>query len=82
LAESANSRVGLYRLFTKIWGSLAVNGKPIRNGGELVERVTSTPIGDTLTVTVLREGKHTTRDLGGQGSTGEMTDAISQAPEK
>jgi DNA-directed RNA polymerase specialized sigma24 family protein len=28
LAESANSRVGLYRLFTKIWGSLAVNGKP------------------------------------------------------
>src|SRR5580704_15038166 len=27
LAESANSRVGLYRLFTKIWGSLAVNGK-------------------------------------------------------
>ena len=22
LAESANSRVGLYRLFTKIWGSL------------------------------------------------------------
>jgi len=37
---------------------VAVNGKPIRNGGELVERVTSTPIGDTLTVTVLREGKH------------------------
>ena len=26
---------------------------------------------------VLREGKHTTRDLAGQGSTGEMTDAIS-----
>ena len=37
---------------------VAVNGKPIRNGGELVERVTSTPIGDTLTVTVLREGRH------------------------
>jgi serine protease Do len=37
---------------------VAVNGKPIRNGGELVERVTSTTIGDTLTVTVLREGKH------------------------
>ena len=34
-----------------------VNGKPIRNGGELVERVTSTPIGNTLTITVLREGK-------------------------
>src|SRR6202035_42033 len=28
LAQSANSRVGLYRLFTKIWGSLSVNGKP------------------------------------------------------
>ena len=37
---------------------VAVNGKPIRNGGELVDRVTSTPIGDPLTVTVLREGKH------------------------
>ena len=33
----------------------AVNGKPIHNGGELVDRVTSTPIGTTLTVTVLRE---------------------------
>jgi serine protease Do len=36
---------------------VAVNGKPIRNGGELVDRVTSTPIGSSLTVTVLREGK-------------------------
>jgi DNA-directed RNA polymerase specialized sigma24 family protein/CheY-like chemotaxis protein len=27
LADSANSRVGLYRLFTKIWNSVAVNGK-------------------------------------------------------
>jgi serine protease Do len=35
----------------------AVNGKPIRNGGELVDRVTSTPIGSSLTVTVLRERK-------------------------
>ncbi len=34
---------------------IAVNGKPVRNGGELVEKVTSTPIGTTLTVTVLRE---------------------------
>ena len=34
LAESANSRVGLYRLFTKIWGSLAVNGKPEAGAGE------------------------------------------------
>jgi len=37
---------------------VAVNGKPIHNGGELIERVTSTPIGTPLTVTVLREGKH------------------------
>ena len=36
---------------------VAVNGKPIRNGGELVERVTSTPIGNSLTVTILRDGK-------------------------
>ncbi|HTT63272.1 MAG TPA: Do family serine endopeptidase [Bryobacteraceae bacterium] len=36
---------------------VAVNGKPIRNGGELVDRVTSTPIGSTLDITVLREGK-------------------------
>jgi CheY-like chemotaxis protein len=28
LAESPNSRVGLYRLFTKIWSSLPVNDKP------------------------------------------------------
>ena len=36
---------------------IAVNGKPIRNGGELIERVTGTPIGTPLTVTVLRDGK-------------------------
>ena len=35
LAESANSRVGLYRLFTKIWDSLAVNGKPEAGEGVL-----------------------------------------------
>jgi DNA-directed RNA polymerase specialized sigma24 family protein len=28
LAENSNSRVGLYRLFTKIWSSLPVNDKP------------------------------------------------------
>jgi serine protease Do len=36
---------------------VAVEGKPIRNGGELIERVTSTPIGTPLTVTVWRDGK-------------------------
>ncbi|HLY20367.1 MAG TPA: Do family serine endopeptidase [Bryobacteraceae bacterium] len=36
---------------------IAVNGKPIHNGGELIEKVTSTPIGTSLNVTALREGK-------------------------
>jgi len=36
---------------------VAVNGKPIRNGDELVERVTATPIGNALTITVLRDRK-------------------------
>jgi serine protease Do len=36
---------------------VAVEGKPIRNGGELIERVTSTPIGTPLTITVWRDGK-------------------------
>jgi serine protease Do len=34
---------------------VALNGKPVRNGGELVDRVTATPIGTTLNVTILRE---------------------------
>ena len=38
---------------------VAVNGKPVRNGGELVEKVTSTPIGNTLTITVLRDRQKT-----------------------
>jgi len=37
---------------------VAVNGKPMHNGSELIERVTGTTIGTPLTVTVLREGKH------------------------
>ena len=28
IGDSSNSRVGLYRLFTKIWSSVAVNGAP------------------------------------------------------
>ncbi len=36
---------------------VAVEGKPIHNGGELIDRVTSTPIGNPLTVTVWRDGK-------------------------
>jgi DNA-directed RNA polymerase specialized sigma24 family protein/AmiR/NasT family two-component response regulator len=34
LDASSNARVGLYRLFTKIWNSVAVNGKP--DAGEIV----------------------------------------------
>src|ERR1700758_1537982 len=34
LESATNSRVGLYRLFTKIWNSVAVNGKP--DAGEIV----------------------------------------------
>jgi serine protease Do len=36
---------------------VAVNGKAIRNGAELIDRVTTTPIGTSLTITVQREGK-------------------------
>jgi serine protease Do len=36
---------------------IGVEGKPIHNGGELIEKVTSTPIGTPLTVTVWRDGK-------------------------
>lgn len=36
---------------------VAINNQPIRNGQDLIERVTSTPIGTNLSVTVLRESK-------------------------
>ena len=35
----------------------SINGKPVHNGGELVEQVTSTSIGTALNITALREGK-------------------------
>jgi CheY-like chemotaxis protein len=35
LAESSNSRVGLYRLFSKIWNSVPVNGKSEGAGSSL-----------------------------------------------
>ena len=37
---------------------VAINGKPVKDGGELVNMVTATPVGSTLNVTVVREGKH------------------------
>ena len=36
---------------------VAINGKPVHGGDSLVETVTATPIGDTVSLTVLREGK-------------------------
>ena len=36
---------------------VALNGKPVRNGGELVDTVTSTAVGSPLSVTVFRESK-------------------------
>jgi serine protease Do len=36
---------------------VAIDGKPVRSGNELVDRVTQTPVGNTLTLTVLRNSK-------------------------
>jgi len=35
----------------------AINGKPIHDGNELLDKVTATPIGSSLDLTVLRDGK-------------------------
>jgi serine protease Do len=36
---------------------VAINGKPVRDGNQLVAMVTATPVGNSLDVTVVREGK-------------------------
>ena len=36
---------------------VAINGKPVRTSGDLVDTVTSTPVGNSLDVTVVRDGK-------------------------
>jgi len=36
---------------------VAINGKPVHAGDDLVNTVTTTPIGNTVTLTVLRDGK-------------------------
>jgi serine protease Do len=36
---------------------VAINGQPVHNGGELVEQVTSTPVGNSLNISAVREGK-------------------------
>jgi serine protease Do len=39
---------------------VAINGKPIRVGDDLIGIVTTTPVGNTLNIGVLRDGKHDT----------------------
>jgi serine protease Do len=36
---------------------VSINGKPVHNGNELVETVTSTPVGTALNITIMRESK-------------------------
>jgi serine protease Do len=36
---------------------VAINGKPVRDGNQLVSIVTATPVGNSLELTVVREGK-------------------------
>ena len=37
---------------------IAMNGKPVKDGDDLVSRVSETPVGTPVTLTVDREGKH------------------------
>jgi serine protease Do len=37
---------------------IAINGKTVKDGSELVNTVTATPVGNTVAVTVVRDGKH------------------------
>jgi serine protease Do len=37
---------------------IAMNGKPVKDGDDLVARVADTPVGNTVNLTVDREGKH------------------------
>jgi serine protease Do len=37
---------------------IAMNGKPVKDGDDLVSRVSETPVGSPVTLTVDREGKH------------------------
>src|SRR5205085_12056511 len=37
---------------------VSVNGKPVRDGNELVNTITATPVGTALNIGVVREGKH------------------------
>ena len=36
---------------------MGINGKPVKSGNELIERVTTTPVGTPLDISVLRDGK-------------------------
>jgi len=36
---------------------VSINGKPVRTSGDLVNTITATPVGDTVNVTAVRDGK-------------------------
>jgi len=64
----------------------SINGKPVRNGNDLIGTVTTTPIGAALSVGVLREGKKESvrvvvADLG-QVFPGRFSSGQQEAPEK
>ena len=37
---------------------IAINGRPVKDGSELVNTVTATPVGNSVSVTVVRDNKH------------------------
>ena len=41
----------------------AINGKPIRKGQDLIDEIAETPVGNSVSVTVLREGKTETMNV-------------------
>jgi serine protease Do len=42
---------------------IAINGKPIKDGDDLVDRISDTPIGQTITLTIDRDGKKMDKTL-------------------
>ena len=61
---------------------VAVDGKPVKDGQDLINRVSETPIGNTLTVTVLRNGKKQDFRLTVGDRTKIIRDRFSPQPEE
>jgi len=53
---------------------VAINGKPVRNGQDLVERVADTPVGEQATITVIRDKNR--RDI--QVTIGDRTQVFAE----